>query len=43
MRNTTRNLKNRRRLQKIGKRLHQQAKQQKRERRAAQAAAAPKG
>ena len=36
MRHTTRNLKNRIRLQKIGKKLRQQAKQQKRERRAAQ-------
>jgi hypothetical protein len=36
MRHTTRNLRNRIRLQKIGKKLRQQAKQQKRERRAAQ-------
>jgi hypothetical protein len=38
MRNTTRNLRNRRRLQKIGKKLHQQAKQRKK----AQQAKAPK-
>jgi hypothetical protein len=39
MRNTTRNLKNRTRLQKIGKKLRQQAKQKKREQRLARAAA----
>lgn len=36
MRHTTRNLKNRTRLQKIGKKLRQQAKQAKRERKAQQ-------
>ena len=35
MRHTTRNLKNRTRLQKIGKKLRQQAKQRKREQRRA--------
>jgi len=41
MRHTTRNLKNRTRLQKIGKKLRQQAKQRKREqKRAAKAPAA---
>jgi len=35
MRNTTRNLRNRTRLQKIGKKLRQQAKQRKKEQRAA--------
>jgi len=40
MRNTTKNRNNRMRLQKIGKRLRQQAKQAKREQRAA--ARAPK-
>lgn len=36
MRHTTRNLKNRIRLQKIGKKLRRQAKQAKKERKAAQ-------
>ena len=41
MRNTTRNRNNRMRLQKIGKRLRQQAKQRKKEARAASAPAKP--
>ena len=41
MRHTTKNLKNRTRLQKIGKKLRQQAKQAKKQRRAEQKAKKP--